>query len=206
MVTELGGTGIQHELSIIRSVDTDIPRFRSAIHRIGLHLAVAVSARLSSDPCTVTTPLATIESQRIHGNIILVPVLRAGLGLLQAFLDIFPDARVGFHGLRRNEQTLQPAEYYSRFPATTLQTTMIVLDPMLATAGSMRATIQHLQRLPHHKMMAACIIGAPEGKALMEQEHPAVDVVVAALDSHLNPHGFIVPGLGDAGDRLYGAD
>lgn len=206
MIHTLGGTGISHELTIIRDSTTGVQRFRQAIHRIGLHLAVEVSKHLPEQHGTVETPLATTEAHRIAGNVVLVPVLRAGLGLLNAFLEILPEASVGFEGLRRNEETLLPYEYYSRLPKPTEQTTAIVLDPMLATGGSMVATMHKLQEAGFSRMCAASVIAAPEGLNAVAESHPHANIVVAAIDSHLNSVGFIVPGLGDAGDRMFGTE
>lgn len=200
----LDGAGVQNELATIRSIDTSISEFRSAIHRLGLHLAVHASTHLPSVTGNVTTPLAQTTATRVDGVIVLVPVLRAGLGLLDAFLSVMPYASVGFEGLRRDEVTLQPEEYYSRMPEPTTSTTYLVLDPMLATGGSLCATICRLKEQQHRKIITACVIASPEGLQRVATEHPDVHVVAGAVDSHLNDVGYIVPGLGDAGDRLYG--
>ena len=204
MTTVLSGTGLSNDLAIVRDVSTSVPDFRQAVHRIGLHLAVEVSKNLPSQTGTVRTPLEETSVARLHGTVVLLPVLRAGLGLLDAFLDVIPSATVGFAGLRRNEESLQPEEYYRRLPDSDKHTTFVVIDPMLATGGSLSATCAMLRGLPHQKIMAACLIAAPEGLRVMEQDHPDVSVVLAALDEKLNNVGFIVPGLGDAGDRLFG--
>ncbi len=204
MVTILSGAGVGHELSIIRSKESDVATFRSAIYRIGLHLAVTTAQHLPGVSTVVHTPLAPATVTRIDGSVVLVPVLRAGLGLLSAFMEVIPTAIVGFEGLRRNEATLQPEEYYRNIPSVDEQTSYVILDPMLATGGSLSATISRLQDQPHRTIIASCIIAAPEGLQRVQEKHPSVHVIVAAVDDGLNDHGFIVPGLGDAGDRMYG--
>ena len=153
---------------------------------------------------TVTTPLTETTATRIAGKVVLLPILRAGLGLLDAFLDVIPSASVGFAGMRRNEDTLEPIEYYRRLPDSDGETTFIVIDPMLATGGSLTATVNMLKSVPHRQIMAACLIAAPDGVRKLEEQHPEVLLVLATVDDHLNDVGFIVPGLGDAGDRLFG--
>lgn len=204
MHCELTGVGVQHELSIVRDVNTPMPEFRGAVHRLGLHLATEVSKHLPPQTSTITTPLAETSATRVFGDVVLVPVLRAGLGFLDAFLTVMPYATVGFEGLRRNEVTLQPEEYYSRMPEPSNATTYVVLDPMLATGGSLCATLDRIKSLPHRSILAACLIAAPEGLDTVSGRHPEVNVIVGVVDSHLNDVGYIVPGLGDAGDRLYG--
>lgn len=206
MIITLEGAGVWHDLAIVRNVHTPVSEFRNAVHRLGLHLAVEACKHLPVEQGTVTTPLAEAAVQHVAGSVVLVPVLRAGLGLLDAFLTVMPFAQVGFEGLRRDEATLQPEEYYSRLPTAHASTTYLVLDPMLATGGSLCATISKLKENTHHKVVATCVIAAPEGIQRVEMEHPDVDVVVGAVDRHLNDVGYIVPGLGDAGDRLYGTE
>lgn len=204
MVTVLSGTGLAAEIAAIRQRTTSMQDFRTGVQRIGIHLAVEVSKHLPGRATTVETPLAQAPATVVEGEVILLPVLRAGLGLLDSFLEVMPYASVGFAGLRRNEETLEPTEYYRRFPDSTPQTTFVIIDPMLATAGSMIATLSMLKDLPHQKIMAACLIAAPEGVQAFTAAHPDVPLFIAALDQHLNSMGFIVPGLGDAGDRLFG--
>lgn len=204
MVTVLSGTGLEADIASIRAAHTSMQEFRAGVRRIGIHLAVELSKHLPSTDINVQTPLAATSARTVRGNVVLLPVLRAGLGLLDAFLEVMPYASVGFAGLRRNEETLEPMEYYRRFPDSTDETTFIIIDPMLATAGSMITTVSMLRSLPHHKIMAACLIAAPEGVEAFSLAHGGVPLFVAALDSHLNDAGFIVPGLGDAGDRLFG--
>ena len=204
MTTVLSGTGLSHDIAVVRDAETSVADFRAAVHRIGLHLAVEVSRHLPAVNGTVTTPLAETAATRIDGSVVLLPVLRAGLGLLDPFLEVLPSASVGFAGMRRNEDTLEPTEYYRRLPESDENTTFIIIDPMLATGGSLHATAKMLKDLPHRQIMAACLIAAPEGVRLMEEQHPEIALTVATVDDHLNDVGFIVPGLGDAGDRLFG--
>lgn len=202
--TVLSGTGVEHELALIRHTDTGVADFRSGVYRIGLHLAAEVSKHLTQRNTEVVTPLTTTTGKLYSGTLVLVPVLRAGLGLLDAFLHVLPYARVGFEGLRRDEETLQPHEYYSNIPQAVGETDFVVLDPMIATGGSLCATIERLKREKPRSVVAAGVIAAPEGLERVTSTFPDVRVVVGALDSHLNDVGYIVPGLGDAGDRLFG--
>lgn len=204
MTTILTGTALWHDLAIIRSKDTHVDVFRSAVHRIGLHIAVETLKHLPSTKQTVQTPLESTSADVIDGNVVIVPILRAGMGLLEPFLTLCPNASVGFIGLKRNEETLQPNEYYRNLPPSDSSTTFIVIDPMLATGGSMVATLDLISPLPHQKVLVACLIGAPEGVHAVESSHPDAHIVIAALDRQLNDSGYIVPGLGDAGDRLFG--
>ncbi len=204
MATVLSGTALSNDLAIIRSRDTHIDVFRAAVHRIGLHIAAETLKHLPAHQQSVATPLETTVVDVIDGNVVIVPILRAGMGLLEPFLALCPSASVGFIGLKRNEETLHPDEYYRNLPPSDASTTFIVIDPMLATGGSMVATLDLLRPLPHQKVLVACLIGAPEGVAAVETSHPEAHIVIAALDRQLNDVGYIVPGLGDAGDRLFG--
>lgn len=204
MTTVLTGTALSHDLAIIRSRDTHIDVFRAAVHRIGLHLASETLKYLPSKQQHVVTPLETTSVNVIDGNVVIIPILRAGMGLLEPFLTLCPQASVGFIGLKRNEGTLLPDEYYRNLPPSDDTTTFIVIDPMLATGGSMVATLDLLGPLPHQKIIVSCLIGAPEGVLAVEKSHPEASIIIAALDRQLNDVGYIVPGLGDAGDRLFG--
>lgn len=204
MTTILSGTALAQDITTIRDVHTPTPAFRDAVHRIGLHLAVEASKHLPSRDVDVTTPLTTTAGRVVDGDVVVVPILRAGLGLLQPFLDIMPYASVGYIGLKRDEATLEAEEYYQRLPALSATSTVIVIDPMLATGGSMVDAIHALKRAGAASVIAVCLIAAPEGIACVHREHPNVRIVVAVQDQALNEHGYIVPGLGDAGDRLFG--
>lgn len=204
MAIILHGTSLSTDLATIRSKNTPIDVFRGAVNRIGMHLAVEASKHLPSRDIEVTTPIETTTCSVIHGGVVVVPILRAGLGLLEPFLSLCPEASVGFIGLKRDESTLEPHEYYRNLPPSDEDTTFIVIDPMLATGGSMSATISLLKQVPHHCIIATCLIASPEGVATITEDHPDVLLVCAALDRQLNDQGYIMPGLGDAGDRLFG--
>ena len=204
MAIILSGTALSTDLATIRATSTPIDVFRAAVNRIGMHLAVETSKHLPSRDIDVTTPLETTTCSVISGGVVIVPILRAGLGLLDPFLSICPEASVGFIGLKRDEETLAPHEYYRNLPPSDEDTTFIVIDPMLATGGSMTATIALLKNLPHHCIIATCLIASPEGVATITEDHPDVMLVCGALDRQLNDQGYIMPGLGDAGDRLFG--
>lgn len=204
MAIILSGTALSTDLATIRSKNTPMDVFRSAVHRIGMHLAVEASKHLPSRDIDVTTPMETTTCAVIRGGVVIVPILRAGLGLLDPLLSICPEASVGFIGLKRDEETLEPHEYYRNLPPSDSDTTFIVIDPMLATGGSMSATIRLLKQVPHSCIIATCLIASPEGVAAMTDDHPDVLLICAALDRQLNDQGYIMPGLGDAGDRLFG--
>lgn len=204
MATVLSGTALSNDLAIIRSRETHIDLFRAAVNRIGFHLASETLKHLPSRKDVVATPLEETTLDVIDGNVVIIPILRAGMGLLEPFLTLCPTASVGFIGLKRNEETLRPAEYYRNLPPSDASTTFVVIDPMLATGGSMVATLDLLAPLPHQKLIVACLIAAPEGVRAVEESHPEALVLVGALDRELNENGYIMPGLGDAGDRLFG--
>lgn len=204
MAVVLSGTALSTDLATIRSKNTPIDVFRSAVSRIGMHLAVEVSKHLPSRDVEVTTPLETTTCAVVRGGVVVVPILRAGLGILDPFLTLCPEASVGFIGLKRDELSLEPHEYYRNLPPSDEDTTFIVIDPMLATGGSMSATIELLRHVPHGCIIATCLIASPEGVAKITEDHPDVLLVCAALDRQLNDKGYIMPGLGDAGDRMFG--
>lgn len=204
MAVILTGTALSTDLATIRSKNTPIDVFRSAVSRIGMHLAVEVSKHLPSRDVEITTPLETTTCAVVRGGVVVVPILRAGLGILDPFLTLCPEASVGFIGLKRDELSLEPHEYYRNLPPSDENTTFIVIDPMLATGGSMSATIELLRHAPHGCIIATCLIASPEGVAKISHDHPDVLLVCGALDRQLNDKGYIMPGLGDAGDRMFG--
>lgn len=204
MVTILRGTALEQDIARVRSTSTPISAFRQAVHRIGLHLAAEVSNHLPAKQIEVTTPLERTTGTMIDGDVVLMPVLRSGVGLLDPFLQILPDASVGYIGLKRDEVSLEAHEYYRNLPPLVASTTAIILDPMLATGGSMTAVLDHLRDTPLQTILIACLIAAPEGIAHVQSAYPNTHIFVAAHDRCLNEHGYIVPGLGDAGDRLFG--
>ncbi|MCS7169350.1 MAG: uracil phosphoribosyltransferase [Candidatus Kapabacteria bacterium] len=194
----------RHELAILRSVDTGRAEFRAAAERLGFYLAHAAAANLAVEPIEVETPLCrTIAYQRTQ-PLVLVPILRAGMLLLPAFLRLFPEARIGYLGLRRDERTLKPELYYANLPPLRPGAQVFVLDPMMATGGSMQTAVEFLCGWGATVLTAVCIIAAPEGIRRFRRNHPAIPIVTAAIDYGLNEQGFIIPGLGDAGDRAHG--
>lgn len=204
MITVLRGTALAHEIAHIREASTPTASFRAAVHRIGLHLAVEASKHLPARDVEVATPLANTNGRVIDGDVVIVPILRAGLGLLQPFLDVIPSASVGYIGMRRDETTLEPEEYYKKIPTLTPSSTVIVIDPMLATGGSMSDAMHFIRQAGGHSIIAVCLIAAPEGIDRVHRDHPDARIIVAVQDDGLNDAGYIIPGLGDAGDRLFG--
>jgi uracil phosphoribosyltransferase len=204
MVIILQGAALSQDLTIVRDSSTPTPQFRSAVRRIGLHLAAECSKHLPTSEVSITTPLEKTIGFTTNGQVVIIPVLRAGIGLLDPFLDLLPGASVGFQGLQRDERTLAPSEYYHNFPPPNENSTYIVIDPMVATGGSMSATLSRIRERNPHKIIAASLIAAPVGIARVMEDHPEVTLVIAAEDRGLDNMGFIVPGLGDAGDRLFG--
>ena len=188
----------------LRDKDTPPARFRQAATRISVLLAAEVLREVPSAGITVTTPLGTAEGRRASRDIVVVPVLRAGLGMLDAVLELVPHARVGHIGLQRDEMTAVASRYYSKLPARLDSSFVLMIDPMLATGGSAVAALQLLQEAGATRVRIVCIVAAPEGIALVEQHHPDVAIYTPAVDRGLNEHKYIVPGLGDFGDRLYG--
>ena len=195
---------ILHKLSILRDITTEPKRFREVVDEITSLLCYEATADLPLTTIKIKTPLAEIDSQDISTRIGLVPILRSGMGMVNAMLRTIPSAQVWHIGLYRDHRTLQPVTYYNKLPDQTTVDMCLVLDPMLATGGSAVATIDILKQWGARQIKFLGLIAAPEGVQTLRQAHPDVQVYVAALDSHLNEHGYIVPGLGDAGDRQYG--
>jgi uracil phosphoribosyltransferase len=195
---------IQHKLSLLRDINTEPKRFREVVHEITILLAYEATSDLTTHEITVQTPLAQTPCRELEQNIGLVPILRSGLGMVGAMLTILPTAQVWHIGLYRDHDTLQPITYYNKLPGHAATDICLVLDPMLATGGSAVAAINILKEwgTKHIKYMG--LIAAPEGVAVLRKHHPDVPIYIAALDDHLNEIGYIVPGLGDAGDRQFG--
>ncbi|MCS7252312.1 MAG: uracil phosphoribosyltransferase [Thermoflexus sp.] len=195
---------VQHKLTELRDQRTGPKRFRELLREITPFLLYEATQGLEVEEVSVSTPMGEARGQRLRGTIGLVPILRAGLGMVESALQMFPEAQVWHLGIYRDEHTLQPIAYYNRLPPQPTVTWCFILDPMLATGGSAVAAADILKRwgVPH--IVFVGLIAAPEGLERFAQAHPEIPVYVAAVDSHLNPHGFIVPGLGDAGDRQFG--
>ena len=196
---------IQHKLSILREKSTSVKEFRELISEIAMLMCYEATRDLPLEEVEIETPVAKAKVKRISGKkLAIVPILRAGLGMVDGMVSMMPNAKVGHIGLFRDPETLEPVKYYYKMPPDIEERDVIVVDPMLATGGSASAAIQFLKDdgVKHIKLM--CIIGAPEGVQRMQEDHPDVDIFVAALDERLNEHGSIVPGLGDAGDRIFG--
>ena len=196
---------VQHKLSYLRDKNTPTVHFRKLVNEVTLLLTYEATKDLPTEDVEVETPLERTTVQRISGKKVAVcPVLRAGLGMLDGVLSLVSSARVGFIGLYRDEETLQPIEYYVKLPQDVADRDVILLDPMLATGNSTAAAVRTVKEAGATSVRLIAIIAAPEGVQRITRDHPDVQIVVAAIDRGLNEHGFIVPGLGDAGDRLYG--
>ena len=196
---------IQHKLSIMRDKNTSVKEFRELVSEIAMLMCYEATRDLPLEPVEIETPVAKATVNRIAGKkLAIVPILRAGLGMVDGMVSMMPNVKVGHIGLFRDPETLEPVKYYFKMPPDIEERDVIVVDPMLATGGSASAAISFLKAdgVKHIKLMS--IIGAPEGVARMQKDHPDVDIFVAALDERLNEHGYIVPGLGDAGDRIFG--
>jgi uracil phosphoribosyltransferase len=196
---------IQHKLSIIRNVETGAKEFRELVEEVSMLMAYEVTRDLPLEDVDVRTPLAVARCKQLTGKKLgIVPILRAGLGMVDGCLRLLPTARVGHIGLWRDPETLKPVEYYCKLPTDLEERELIVLDPMLATGGSAVAAIDFIKQRGGRSVKLMALIAAPEGIDAVQKAHPDVDIFVAAVDSHLNDHAYIVPGLGDAGDRLFG--
>ncbi len=196
---------VQHKLTIMRQKDTSTASFRRLLREISLLLAYEVTRELPMTTTWIETPLCEMEAPSIEGKkLALVSILRAGNGLLDGILELVPAARVGFIGLYRDEATLQPVQYYYKVPTELEDRLVIAVDPMLATGNSSVAAIDLLKKSGARNIRFLCLLAAPEGVARMKEAHPDVPIVTAAVDERLNEHGYIVPGLGDAGDRMFG--
>jgi uracil phosphoribosyltransferase len=195
---------VAHKLALLRSADTEPLSFRELIREIATLLTYEATADLMTKPITVNTPIAQAPGVELLENIGLVPILRSGLGMVEGVWELVPNAQVWHIGLYRDEQTLKPVEYYNKLPVEPTVSVTLILDPMLATGGSAVATIDILKRWGVKKIKFVGILGAPEGIQHMQEKHPEVPIHLAVIDNHLNEHGFIVPGLGDAGDRQFG--
>ncbi|HPF86806.1 MAG TPA: uracil phosphoribosyltransferase [Candidatus Limiplasma sp.] len=196
---------IQHKLAIMRDKNTGAKEFRELLEEISMLMVFEVTRDLPTEEVEIQTPICTAKGRILSGRKIgIVPILRAGLGMSDGVLKMIPTARVGHIGLYRDPNTLQPVEYYCKLPPDSEERELFVLDPMLATGGSASAAITFLKQRNCKNIKLVCLIAAPEGIARIQKDHEDVDVYIAGRDDHLNEHGYIVPGLGDAGDRLFG--
>jgi uracil phosphoribosyltransferase len=196
---------IQHKIGMIRRTDTGSKDFRQMISEIAMLMCYEATRDLKLQDVTIQTPICETTVKELQGKkLAVVPILRAGLGMVDGMLQMIPAAKVGHIGLYRDPETLEPVEYYCKLPADSAEREVFVVDPMLATGGSSVAAIQMLKDKGVQHIRFMCIIAAPEGVKRMQKAHPDVDIYIGALDEHLNDHGYIVPGLGDAGDRIFG--
>ena len=204
-LTEVRHPLVQHKLGLLRDHTTPTQVFRQLVDELTLLLTYEATKDLATEEVEIETPLERTGVQRISGKKVAVcPILRAGIGMLDGVLSLISGARVGFIGLYRDEDTLEPVEYYVKLPQDIAQRDVLLLDPMLATGNSTAAAVATVKRAGAHSIRLIAIIAAPEGVERLQAEHPDVTIVVAAIDRELNDRGYILPGLGDAGDRLYG--
>ena len=195
---------ISHKLTIMRNKNTSVKDFRECAHEVALLIGYEATKDLKLKDYEIETPICKTTGKQIERQVALVPILRAGLGMVDALMDLIPAAKIGHIGLYRNEETLEPVEYYCKLPTDNAERQVLVLDPMLATGGSAVAAINFIKKRGAKNIKFVCIIAAPDGIKALREAHPDVEIFCGALDEKLNEHGYIVPGLGDAGDRLFG--
>ena len=195
---------VKREITRLRDKSTSPEFFRAAVNRLSIILAADISKKFSLNEIEIETPLEKTAGYELSQEIILIPILRAGLGMVNGFLEVIPDAKVGHIGMERNEKTLEPNTYYFKIPSTKKNTLIIILDPMLATGGSVIAAISKLKNNGIEHCVFASLVSAPEGIKKVFKAHPDVEIYTTALDRELNNKGYILPGLGDAGDRTFG--
>ncbi len=196
---------LQHKLSIIRDKNTSVKEFREIVSEIATLMCYEATRDLPTKEVEIETPVAPAHVRKIAGKkLAVVPILRAGLGMVEGILDLIPSAKVGHIGLYRDPETLDPVEYYCKMPKDIADRDVLIVDPMLATGGSATAAISFIKNYGCKHIKLMCILGAPEGVKRITEDHPDVELFVAAVDEKLNDHGYIVPGLGDAGDRIFG--
>lgn len=204
MATLIDHPCVQHKLAIIRDVETGHKRFRELATEITKFICYEALKNIKTREVRVQTPVAEARCRKLDTKLVVVPILRAGVGMLEGILELVPTARVGFVGLYRDEESKEPVTYYERFPTQIRGGTSIIIDPMLATGGSTVAAIEQLKANGATDIIVICIVTCPEGIALVEGAHPDVPIYAAAIDERLDERKYIVPGLGDAGDRLFG--
>lgn len=204
MITVLNHPLITHKLTQMRNVNTGTKDFRQNLDEIASLMAYEITRDFKLESVTIETPLGQFDTFELRKQVVLVPILRAGLGMVEGILDLIPTAKVGHVGVYRDEETLLPHEYFAKFPSNLEEAEVLVLDPMLATGGSADAAIEVIKNRGAKNIKLVCLVGAPEGVEFIKKNHPDVDIFLAALDDKLNDQGYIVPGLGDAGDRIFG--
>ncbi len=195
---------IDHKMSIIRNKHTNTKTFRHLVNEVGGLVTYEITRGLSTKEVEVTTPITKTICKTLSKDVIIVPILRAGLGMVDGIQMLIPTAKVGHIGMYRDEETLEPVEYYAKFPSEIVDGTVLVVDPMLATGGSASAAITAVKKRGATDITYVGLVGCPEGVKRLNDEHPDVDIYLAAMDEKLNEVGYIVPGLGDCGDRLFG--
>ena len=196
---------IQHKLTLIRDVNTGTKEFRELLEEISMLMAFEITRDLPLEETEIETPVAKCKSKILAGKKLgVIPILRAGLGMVNGVVRLIPAAKVGHVGLYRDPETLQPVEYYCKLPTDVAERDFIVIDPMLATGGSSASAIEMLKARGAKHIKLMCLVAAPKGVLLVNKEHPDVEIYTASVDEYLNDHGYIVPGLGDAGDRIFG--
>ena len=204
MHTVLNHPLVDHRMTYMRDVATQPKLFRELVSEVTTFLAFEALKDVKTETIEIQTPVAKTTGRKVADSIVLVPILRAGMGMLNAMLDVLPYAKAGVLGMQRNEETAEPVPYYSKVPPAKGDELAIVIDPMFATGGSAVDAVTQLKQLGYRRIKFLCLVSAPEGMAKFEAAHPDVPVVTAALDERLNSHFYIVPGLGDAGDRIFG--
>lgn len=204
MYTVIDHPLIRHKLTIMRNKETGTKDFRQNLDEIGGLMVYEVTRDLPTKDVEIETPMAKYTGQELAKKVVIMPILRAGLGMVSGIMDLIPTAQVAHVGMFRNEETLQPQVYFEKYPKDFAESEVIIVDPMLATGGSSIAAIDMAKKHGAKSIRLVCLVGAPEGVKAIEKAHPDVHLYLAALDDHLNEHGYIIPGLGDAGDRIFG--
>jgi len=197
---------ILRDVSTLRDKKTPNHLFRTTLSRVAGMMAFEVTKDFSIVKYTLRTPIEKTKGYKLRDNIVIVPVLRAGLGMVEGFMNVLPEARVGHVGLYRDEETLEPVDYYSKFPKTLAESLVLLIDPMLATGGSAKAALTFLKQRNAKNIRLVCLVASPAGIRIVQKNHPDVSIFCAVVDRGLNNKGYIVPGLGDAGDRTFGTD
>ncbi len=203
-VTILNHSLLKHKMAIIRDKDTKTKEFRQTVSEIGSLMAYEVTKELSLREITIETPICKTKAYILEKDVVIVPIMRAGMGMVDGFVNLIPEAKVGHIGLYRDEETLEPHTYYEKFPENFTESTLLIVDPMLATGGSAIAAIDILKKYGCKNITFVGLVGAPFGLDALTKAHPDVRVYLGALDEKLNEKGYIVPGLGDCGDRIFG--